>query len=322
MLTADHRTWHPLRRARRPGARCPSTSRRSSGTTRQSSRTCGPCASPSGQSTGTPPGPVSGKVVINGLWFASSPLTRTPGLRAQEVSAAEDSVVRDHPFSGAYPALYKSLHGSAAWRADNDLTEKSLACAVSTAIAPGASEAVTRTFAPLADFRSSRYFRFFLYRRDADWTIPADARFDVTLSGGGSEKLSTQVDPSAFAPGWNEVSVLLESPWTVSVNGIDAGALVASGGASAGMLSRLSSASFGITAGAGSVPATFRFWLDEWHLAVTRLRLDTALLTDLKGGWQGTLLAARGFPLVTDPFATAAYEHRQGGFFGRIRQDP
>ena len=53
-LTADLRTWRPLRRARRPGARCPSTSRRSSGTTRKSSRTCGPSASPSGRPRGRP----------------------------------------------------------------------------------------------------------------------------------------------------------------------------------------------------------------------------------------------------------------------------
>ncbi len=266
-------------------------------------------------STGSPAVPVTGKVVINGLWFASSPMTRTPGLAAQEVSAEEDGVVRDHPLSAAYPALYKSLHGSTAYRDENDLTEKSLAVSLTAPIAAGSSESVTRAFAPLADFRGSRYFRFFLYRRNADWTVPPDARFDLILSAGGTEKLAAQLDPAVFAPGWNEVDILLESPWTVTVGGVAAGALAASGGASQGMLARLASASFGITAGPLGVPAGFRFWLDEWHLAETRLRLDTAVLAELKGGWQGVLLSVGGVPLLADPLASVSYEHRQGGFF-------
>jgi hypothetical protein len=265
-------------------------------------------------STGSPAVPVSGKVVINGLWFASSPMTRTPGLLAQEVTAEEDTVVRDHPLSAAYPSLYRSLHGSTAYRAENELTEKSLAVSVAAPIAAGSSESVTRTFVPLADFRSSRRFRLYLFRRDADWTIPADARFEVSLSGGGTEKLAVQLDPALFETGWNELSILLESPWTVTVGGAAAGTLAASGGASEGMLARLASASFAVTAGPSGVPAGFRFWLDEWHLAETRLRLDTAVRAELRGGWQGTLLSAGSFPLLADPLASVSYEHRQGGF--------
>jgi hypothetical protein len=257
--------------------------------------------------------PVTGRVLVNGLWFAASGLLASSGLSAEERSADEDTVVRDDPFSGAYPGLYERLHGSPSWREENALTEKSLACAVKAPIAAGATEKVTRSFAPLADFSQYRFFRLYLYRPSGAWLAP-DASLGLTLSGGGAESFSASLAASTFAAAWNEISVLLEAPWTVTVNGVDAGSLAPSAEASNGMLRRVVSASVDITAGAAGVPAGLAFWLDEWHLAECRLRLDSALLADVKMGYRGPALRAGGFPLVSDPFVSAIYEHRQGGF--------
>lgn len=258
---------------------------------------------------------VTGRVIVNGLWFAASSLTASSGLAAEELSAGEAAIVRDHPFSGAYPGLYERLHGNSAWREEKGLTEKSLACTVTAPITAGATEAVNRPFVPLADFRSYRFLRLYLYRPSGPWPA-ADAGFTLALSAGGLERFTAVLAPSGFSPGWNEVSFLLEAPWTVTVGGAEAGALVPSGGASAGMLSRVASASFGITAGASGVPEGVVFWLDEWHLAESRVRLDAALLADARAGLRGALLRAGGFPLLSDPFLSAVYEHRQGAFLG------
>ncbi|MDQ1323799.1 MAG: hypothetical protein QG587_1134, partial [Chloroflexota bacterium] len=258
---------------------------------------------------------VTGRVLIGSLAFSGSALaSSTASLTVREVTPDEDADLEASPFTDAYPEVYGQLHGSPTYREDHGLLDKSLAADVVTAIAPGAPALAELPIAPPADLRAWKLLKLYLLVPAGNLPPAADDRYVVRLAS-GSVGLQALLSPSAFREGWNEIAVLLEQPWTVTVNGVEAGTLSGPAG-SAGVVGRVSSIQLGLQAGSTGIAAPLRFLADEWHLAAVRLAVETAARVDASVGWRGTMLSAGGIPLLADPLVSAEVEHQAGAFLG------
>ena len=261
---------------------------------------------------------VTGRVLIGSIAFSGSALVSTSdSLSVREVTPEEDTDLAAYPFADAYPDVYGRLHGGSAYREDHGLADKSIAADVVTPIAPTTQALVELPIAPPADLRAWRLLKLYVLVPPGNMPPGADDRFVLRLAS-GSDGLEALLPPTAFREGWNEIAALLEPPWTITVNGADAGALAAvpSTPGSAGVVGRVSAIRFGLQAGAAGIAEPLRFLTDEWHLAEARLAVQTAGRADGSIGWRGTLLAAGSIPLLVDPLLSAAVEHRAGAFLG------
>ncbi|OHD75173.1 MAG: hypothetical protein A2177_06640 [Spirochaetes bacterium RBG_13_68_11] len=253
----------------------------------------------------------SGKVLIGGFSFSGSPFSSSSAnLSAHEVTPEEDPDLGEYPFEDAYPEVYRKLHGGESYREDHGIADKSLAFDVVSNIVSGTRALVELPISPPADLSAWKQLKLYVLVPTGNLP-PADASFLVGLES-GSDTLEAALPASAFREGWNEVVVLLESPWTVIVNGTSAGTLAGK----AGVVQRVSSLRFGLEAGASDITAPLRFLTDEWHVAQARLALEAAARVEASAGWRGALLSAGDSPLVSDPFFSAGYEHRSGTFLG------
>jgi hypothetical protein len=256
--------------------------------------------------------PITGRVVIGSVAFSASALaSSSASLSVREVTPEEDADLATFPLTDAYADVYQRLHGGPVYREDHGLIDKSLAADVVAAIPPGAQALAELPIAPPADLGAWRLLKLYVLVPAGNLLPAADDRFVLRLAS-GSDGLEAALPGSAFHEGWNEIAALLEPPWTVTVNGADAGSLTGS----AGVVGRVSAIRFGLQAGALGIAAPLRFLTDEWHLAMARLAVQTAGRADASIGWRGTLLAAGGVPLLTDPLVSAGVEHRAGTFLG------
>jgi hypothetical protein len=76
-----------------------------------------------------------------------------------------------------------------------------------------------------------------------------------------------------------------------------------------------------VLAGTSGISSAFTFWLDEWHLAESRYSLDLALYGETRSGYWGELMPLgkkESVPLLTDPFVSAGFEHREGTFLDAL----
>ncbi len=256
--------------------------------------------------------PVAGRVVIGSVAFSGSALaSSSDSLSVREVTPEEDTDLAAYPFAEAFGGTYQALHGGSAYREDHGLADKSLAADVVAPIAPDAQALVELPIAPPADLGAWRLMKLYMLVPPGNVPPGADDRFVLRLAS-GSDGLEALLPPSVFHEGWNEIAALLEPPWTVTVNGSDAGAL----SGSAGVVGRVSAIRLGLQAGVLGIAVPLRFLTDEWHLAEARLAVQTAGRADASVGWRGTLLAAGSVPLLADPLLSAGVEHRAGAFLG------
>jgi len=263
----------------------------------------------------TTPTSVSGKVLINRMWFAASGLHNdTPAsLSLREVSAAEDPVVAANLFSDSYPEVYQELHGSPAYRERRGFEEQVLVCRFEPPLPAGERASVSRRFGYTADLSAYRELRLYLYR-PAGESYPAAAVFELSLRASEQERLEADLPSAAFGSGWNEIRVSLEEGFGVAVNGTQVGALSPTG--TLGVLSRVSQVRFGLRAEGAELTEGFEFWLDEWHLRSPRIAVEGAALAEASLGYRGTLLGIGGVPVLSDVLLAGRYEHTGGGFEG------
>ena len=254
---------------------------------------------------------VTGRILVGGLTFTGSALTSSsPSLSVHEVAPEQDGDLEANPFPAAYPDVYQKLHGSRSYREDHGIADKSLACDVVSDIDPVDSALVELAISPPADLSAWKLLKMYVLV-PAGNLPPADAVFIVGLAS-GSDLLEAELPSTDFREGWNEISILLEQAGTVSVNGSVADHLEGN----AGIIRRVTKVRLGLKATATSIPEDLRFFTDEWHVAQARLDVDAAARVDAAAGWRGVAWSAGAFPLVSDPFLSAAYEHRSGSFLG------
>jgi hypothetical protein len=256
---------------------------------------------------------VTGRILVGGFAFSGSALTSSStSLSVQEVTPEEDNDLAAHPFAAAHPDVYRKLHGSDSYREDHGIADKALACTLMSDLNTGESALAELALSPPADVSAWKLLQMYVL-------IPAgnppwnDAGFLVGLES-GSDLLQAEVPATAFRVGWNEVSLLLESPWTVAVNGTASGSSLAG---KSGVVQRITKVRLGLKANTAIIPQDLRFLTDEWHLAQARLAVDAAAKVEATMGWRGVAMSAGDFPLVSDPFLSAAYEHRSGSFLDR-----
>jgi len=263
-----------------------------------------PAANPTTEAT-------AGRILVGGFAFTGSAFTSTSAkLSVHEVTPDEDDDLEASPFVSAYPDVYRKLHGSDRYREDHGIADSSLACTVMSDLNPGDSALAELAISPPADLSAWKLLKMYVLV-PAGNLPPTDAGFLVGLES-GSDLLQAEVPAAAFRAGWNEVSILLESPWTVSVNGASSGSGLAG---KAGVIHRVTKVRLGLTATTSVIPEDLRFLTDEWHVAQARLAVDAAAAAEATAGWRGVAWSAGDFPLVSDPFLSAVYEHRSGSFF-------
>jgi hypothetical protein len=255
---------------------------------------------------------VTGKILIGGFSFSGSSFaSSSAGLSVHEVVPEEDTDLGAHPFEDAYPDVYRRLHGSESYREDHGLLDQSLECTVVADITTSGEEALAELpISPPADLSAWTLLKLYVLLLAGNLP-PSDASFLVSLAS-GSDRLEAALPSTAFHAGWNEVSVLLEDNGAVTVNGSSAGTLAGK----AGVVHRVSVLRFGLKAGASVIAAPLKYFTDEWHVAQSRLAVETAARVEASAGWRGTLFSAGGFPIISDPFLSAGYEHRSGDFLG------
>ncbi|MCX7030797.1 MAG: hypothetical protein NTU62_11855 [Spirochaetes bacterium] len=255
----------------------------------------------------------TGQILVGGFSFSGSALaSSSASLSVREVTPEEDTDLDAMPFASAYPEVYQKLHGGESYREDHGIADKSLACDVVSDITSGDQAVAELPVSPPADLSAWKLLRLYVLVPTGS-LLTADASFLVGLvSGSDTLEAALPATSSTFRVGWNEVAVLLEDPWTVTVNGASAGNLTGK----PGVVQRVSSLRFGVKAGSSDITAPLRFLTDEWHVAQARLALEAAARVEASAGWRGALISAGGFPLVSDPFLSAGYEHRTGTFLG------
>jgi hypothetical protein len=254
----------------------------------------------------------AGRILVGGFAFSGSALTSpSASLSVHEVTPEEDTDLAANPFASAYPDVYQKLHGSDSYREDHGIADKSLACSVKSDLNPGESALAELAISPPADISAWKLLKLYVLVPAGNMP-PADAGFLVGLES-GSDLLSAELPSTGFRVGWNEIGILLESPWTISMNGTASGSSLAG---KAGVVRRVTKVRLGLKANTSIIPQGLRFLTDEWHVAQARLTVDAAARVEATAGWRGVALAAGGFPLVSDPFLSATFEHRSGSFLG------
>jgi len=220
---------------------------------------------------------------------------------------AEDA--GDDAFSKHYPEIYADLHAGDTDQDEEGYGEKSLVCELATDLLPDQEALLRRGFGYLADLSAYKQLRLYLFLPGA---VPAEvAGFPLALIGSATDSLEITIAKTDVAAGWNEITVQLEEPYRIRVNGATVGQMILPG---SDPLSRISEIRFGVLAGSSGVgTAGFKFWLDEWHLAGSRYSLDAAMYGETTSGYRGELLRVGAeLPVLIDPQLSAGYEHREG----------
>ena len=246
---------------------------------------------------------VSGKLLVNGVWFSAAGPESTDPARLSLREAASTS------FSESYPEVYEELHGRASYREDQGHEEKSLVASFTPTLTTGSSAAVSQRFRAPADFSAYREFRLYVYL-PAGQSFPTDAGLSLEFLASAQEKYAVGFTPAAFAEGWNEVRVRLDPPYEVRVRDTLAGTLQRTG--TLDVWRTVTQVRFTIAAASGDLTAPFEFWLDEWHLRESRWGLEAGYYGQGRIGFRGTLLSAGKVPILSDPYLSGGYEWAQG----------
>lgn len=247
--------------------------------------------------------PVSGRLLVNGIWFSVAGPQSTDASRLSLREGADSS------FSEDFPEVYEELHGRASYREDQGLEEQSLQVRFLPPLSTGEEAGIRRRFSVPADFSPYREFRMYVYL-PAGQSFPAAAGLSLEFLSSAQEKYAVELAPAAFAEGWNEVQVSLEPPYPVRVRGASAGALARTGALE--VWRTVTEVRFGIRAAGGDLTEAFEFRLDEWHLRGSRWAAEAGVNARARFGYAGALLEAGGFQLLSDAFLSGGLEWAQG----------
>jgi len=261
---------------------------------------------------------VTGKVVINRIWFSGSSLVNESKdyLNISEVSVDENPDVDDHALSKDYPGLYDELHGDASYRSRNNLVEKVLKVyfdpTAMTQLDQGEEAAVARRFAIPMDISFYGDYSMFLYLPESE-TVPSNLDFTLSFVSSQNEELRTVIPGSQIVQGWNRIDVHLKSPYTVELNGQDVINMTKSGDLR--IFNRLAEIQFGFYANSGDVTQPLEIWLDEWFVRNSEGYFDTAFITEGTFGYKGDVLSVAEFPLISNPSLLLGFERQEGKFY-------
>jgi hypothetical protein len=266
---------------------------------------------------------VTGKVVINRIWFSGSSLVNESKdyLNISEVSVDEDEEVRNNRLSRDYQDLYDELHGDASYRSRNNLVEKLLKVFFDpTDVSPdpelsqGEEARLARRFALPVDVSFYSDYTMFLFLPESE-TVPSSMDFALSFVSSQGEKLQAVIPGSQIVENghWYRIDVQLKSPYTVRLDGQDIPSMIKSGDLR--ILNRLAEVQFGFFANGGDVTQPLEIWLDEWFVRNSEGYFDTAFFTEGTFGYRGDVLSVAELPLIGNPSLMLGFERQEGNFY-------
>ena len=258
---------------------------------------------------------VTGKIIINKIWWSGSSVKNNSPekLSISEISTGESEDVRENAFSKKYPSLYNQLHGDLLYREKSGHVEKVLDVKLTAALDPDEEVSFSKDFYSTVDFSKYEEFNLYIYQLS---DLPQDLNLQLKLITSEQEYMWIDFPATLLKTGWNKISVSLDQPHHVRLNGELIGNLDTYG--SLDVLKRVSSVRV-IIKNSGSNPISgFEFWTDEWHLSSTKKYFDKAYYAESTLGYRGEILSLNKFPLVSDPVLTLSAERKEGYFSGNL----
>ncbi|MGQ9616110.1 MAG: hypothetical protein ACUVWJ_06865 [Spirochaetota bacterium] len=266
---------------------------------------------------------VSGKLIINKIWFSGSLIVNNSPefLNLSEVSTDEDPEVRVNAFSKSFPDLYEELHGSPQYRFREELVEKVLkvffTASSEVPLKDDDEATLSRKFGSAMDISFYEAFKLYLFL-PGNQSIPAHMGFTLRIMTSSSEYLESEFPGTAFVSGWNSLSITLKAPYPIEVNGRKLGNMSRVGDLN--ILRRVAEIMFGLKASGGDVTQSVEFWLDEWHVSGSKSYVDKAYFSEGVIGYRGTLLGLGGFSFIQNPSISGGYERREGWFLDELNE--
>ena len=256
---------------------------------------------------------LSGKIVINKIWFSGSEIVNNnpDDLNVSQLSIYDNPDITGNAFSSAYPEIYDSLHGSTTYRIKTGHTEKLLDVRLINHLDPGNEVSVSRVFNSTRDFTPYSNFKMFVYLTDA---LQAGLTTRVTFYTSENEKMYADISSSNYKIGWNEIDISLDGTYSVKINGNSVGNMAVVG--SLNILKRVSEVRFSFINNGQSAITSFDVWLDEWYLSGSKNYFDKTYYIQSVFGYRGDLLDIFTFPLISDSEIALSYEDKEGWIAG------
>ncbi len=252
---------------------------------------------------------VTGKIIINKIWFSGSEIkNNNPDyLNISEISIAESSDFRENSFSKRYPDIYDNLHGDSFYREKSGHIEKTLDVKLIKQLDAGSKISISRDFYSTVDFLKYKRLKIYFY---LPAKLPQDLNIDLLILSSNQEYMEADFHSGLLSLGWNELTVKLDDPYTVSINGNESGRLESNGYLN--VLKRVSKIELGFANNGTNPIDFFELWTDEWHLSDSRNYFDKAFYINTKTGYIGDIISLSGYPVLSNPELQVEAERKEG----------